>query len=72
MTTTRLIWKLRKVAIRWELQTKCVHVCVCVCVCVCGGGGGGGGALNSLNKALFGGLPLAYISDRYIPHHKGL
>ena len=39
MTTTRLIWKLRKFAIRWSLQTKCV---------------GGGGALNSLNKALLG------------------
>ena len=24
---------------------------------------GGGGALNSLNKALFGGLPLAYLED---------
>ena len=52
MTTTRLIWKLRKFAIRWTLQSKCV--------CVCVGGGGGGGALNSVNKALFGGLPLAY------------
>ena len=44
MTTTRLIWKLRKFGIRWSLQTKCV-----------------GGALNSWNKALLGGLPLAYI-----------
>ena len=26
MTTTRLIWKLRKFAIRWILQTKCVGV----------------------------------------------
>ena len=28
MTTTRLIWKLRKFAIRWILQTKCVGVWV--------------------------------------------
>ena len=28
MTTTRLIWKLRKFAIRWILQTKCVVVWV--------------------------------------------
>ena len=28
MTTTRLIWKLSKFAIRWKLQTKCVGVWV--------------------------------------------
>ena len=35
----------------------CYKMVITNCV---GGGGGGGGALNSLNKALFGGLPLAY------------
>ena len=48
MTTTRLIWNLKTFAIRWTLPTKCV-------------GGGGGGEINSLNTALLGGLPLAYL-----------
>ena len=51
MTTTRRIWKLSKFAIRWALQTKCVGGW---------GGGGVGGESNTLNKALLGGLPLAY------------
>ena len=42
----------QKFAIGWSLQTKCV----------------GEGALNSLNKTLFGGLPLAYLESVSVPN----
>ena len=61
MATTRLIWKLRKFAKRWSLQTKYVGGGVGWGGVGGGGGGGGwgggggggggGGELNSLNKA---------------------
>ena len=49
MTTTRLIWKLRKFAKRWALQSKCT-----------GGGGGGWGGVGGLGGLGWGASPGGY------------